>query len=191
MIVCISLNVQGLENLTMSESKTDQLKAAFLLFCKRATGSRTLPDSHKSNTDKNKISQWCGSEFICRILIGSGHLSVQTDFLKNLWSKSHYLCFFVEAFFRFTLIKSVVRSQNYVFSAPAPPLAIIPAPAPGPAIYCTLEVYCNSSTIWNMSLHPCILQTDCCKYLSKRSFRLRHRLQVSNNFGSTGSPTLP
>ena len=54
MIVCISLNVQGLENLTMSESKTDQLKAAFLLFCKRATGSRTLPYSHKSNTDKNK-----------------------------------------------------------------------------------------------------------------------------------------
>ena len=140
---------------------------------------------------KIKISQWCGSEFICRILIGSGHLSVQTDFLKNLWSKSHYLCFFVEAFFRFTLIKSVVRSQNYVFSAPAPPLAIIPAPAPGPAIYCTLEVYCNSSTIWNMSLHPCILQTDCCKYLSKRSFRLWHRLQVSNNFGSTGSATLP
>ena len=30
--------LKGLDNLTMSESKTDQLKAAFLLFCKRSTG---------------------------------------------------------------------------------------------------------------------------------------------------------
>ena len=40
--LCDSLNVSvsaaGLENLTMSESLTDQLKAAFLLHCKRSTG---------------------------------------------------------------------------------------------------------------------------------------------------------
>ncbi len=31
----LSVSQSGLENLTMSESKKDQLKAAFLLFCKR------------------------------------------------------------------------------------------------------------------------------------------------------------
>lgn len=34
----ISVSAQGLENLTMSESKGDQLKAAFLLYCKRCIG---------------------------------------------------------------------------------------------------------------------------------------------------------
>ena len=31
----MSISQAGLENLTMSESKKDQLKAAFLLFCKK------------------------------------------------------------------------------------------------------------------------------------------------------------
>jgi len=34
----VSVSVAGLDNLTMSESKTDQLKAAFLLYCKRNAG---------------------------------------------------------------------------------------------------------------------------------------------------------
>ena len=32
----LSVSQAGLENLTMSESKSDQLKAAFLLYCKRS-----------------------------------------------------------------------------------------------------------------------------------------------------------
>ena len=47
----------------------------------------------------------------------------------------------------------VLRSRNYLFSAPAPPLSIISAPAPAPAIYCNLKLYynTNSSTKRNMS----------------------------------------
>ena len=54
-------------------------------------------------------------------------------------------------------ILSVLRSPNYLFSAPtpAPLLSIISAPAltpaPAPAIYCHLKLYYNSSTIRNMS----------------------------------------
>ena len=40
---------------------------------------------------------------------------------------------------------------------------------------------------WRFFLHLSILQTYGRKHLSKRKFRLRLRLQVSNNFGSTGS----
>ena len=53
--------------------------------------------------------------------------------------------------------KTVLRSRNYLFSAPAsgsfsaPPLSIISAPAPAPAIYCHLKLYYNSSTIRNKS----------------------------------------
>ena len=39
-------------------------------------------------------------------------------------------------------------------------------------------------------LHPNILQTDLSKFLLKIKFRLRFRLYVSNNFGSTGSEKL-
>ena len=46
---------------------------------------------------------------------------------------------------------TVLRSQNYLFSAPAPTLSIIsapaPAPAPAPAINCHLKLFYNSSTI--------------------------------------------
>jgi hypothetical protein len=38
----ISISQAGLETLTMSESKKDQLKAAFLLFCKREFVSHTV-----------------------------------------------------------------------------------------------------------------------------------------------------
>ena len=58
-------------------------------------------------------------------------------------------------FFQTLRYISVLRSQNYLFSAPtpAPHLSIIsaPAPAPTPAIYCHLKLYYNSSTIRNMS----------------------------------------
>ena len=37
----LSVNQVGLDNLTMSESKTDQLKAAFLFYCKRNIGQAT------------------------------------------------------------------------------------------------------------------------------------------------------
>ena len=86
---------------------------------------------------------------------------------------------------------SVLQSQNYLFSAPAPPLSIISAPAPAPAtsIYCHFKLFYNSSTMlieveisFPSSQH---LQTDCKKYLLRRLFRLR--VQVSHNFGSTGS----
>ena len=43
---------------------------------------------------------------------------------------------------------SVLRSRNYLFSAPAPPLSIIsaaPTPAPAPAIYCHLKLYYYNS----------------------------------------------
>ena len=39
----------------------------------------------------------------------------------------------------------VLRSQNYLFSAPAPPWSLISAPAP--AIYCHLKLFYNSNTI--------------------------------------------
>ena len=44
---------------------------------------------------------------------------------------------------------AVLRSRNYLFSAPAPPLSIISAPAPAPAtaIYCYLKLFYNSITI--------------------------------------------
>ena len=81
----------------------------------------------------------------------------------------------------------MLRGWNYLLSAPAP--------ASAPAVHCHSKLYCNSSTIqctrkmfnWQFFLHPCILQTDCSKYLLKRWFWLLLRLQVSNNFGSTVS----
>ena len=60
--------------------------------------------------------------------------------------------------------------------------------------YCVLTG--NRARIWVKKyvlmegfLHPSILQTDCRKYVLKSWFRhrLQLRLQVSNNFGSTGS----
>ena len=44
---------------------------------------------------------------------------------------------------------SMLRSRNYLFSAPAPTLSIISAPAPPPAtaIYCHIKLFDNSSTI--------------------------------------------
>ena len=70
----------------------------------------------------------------------------------------------------------VLRSRNYLFSAPAPPLSIISAPAPAPAIYCNLKLYynANSSTYqtkyvsMEIFLYTSILQTDSSKYLLKR-----------------------
>ncbi|XP_023336022.1 nuclear pore complex protein Nup133 [Eurytemora carolleeae] len=53
----ISVSAQGLETLTMSESKTDQLKAAFLLFCKRSKGQaeaiiqELFPEEHVEQLD--------------------------------------------------------------------------------------------------------------------------------------------
>ena len=70
----------------------------------------------------------------------------------------------------------------------APPLSIISAPA----IYYHFKLYYNSSTIRNkfrlrfsLILASSKLTAVNNKYLLKRSFRLR--LQVSNNFGFTGS----
>ena len=66
------------------------------------------------------------------------------------------------------------------------------------SFYCTcLLLYCYQGNILHgtvpyqqrqklVFLHPSILQTDCRKYLLKRLFRL----QISINFGSTGSATL-
>ena len=97
-------------------------------------------------------------------------------------------------------IFAVLRRRNYLFSAttPAPPLCIIsaPAPPPAPAIYCHLKLFFNFyNSIVPYQLrkkliyhHSGVLQTDCSTYLLKIHFRLR--LQVSNNFGSTGSATL-
>ena len=46
----------------------------------------------------------------------------------------------------------MLQSQNYLFLAPAPPLSLISALAPDPAMYCHLKLYYNSSsTIRNMS----------------------------------------
>ena len=54
-------------------------------------------------------------------------------------------------------LQSVLRSQNYLFSAPTPPLSLIlaaapapnpvPAPALAPAIYCHLKLFFNRSTL--------------------------------------------
>ena len=47
--------------------------------------------------------------------------------------------------------KSVLRSRNYLFSAPAPALTLISAPAPAQApataMYCHLKLLYNVSTI--------------------------------------------
>ena len=45
----------------------------------------------------------------------------------------------------------------------------------------------ESTNLLEVFLHPNILQTDSSKYLLKRKFWLRFHLQVSNNFGSTGT----
>ena len=42
----LSVSQAGLDNLTMSESKKDQLKAAFLLFCKREFNQATGKKKH-------------------------------------------------------------------------------------------------------------------------------------------------
>ena len=64
----LSVSQAGLDNLTMSESKKDQLKAAFLLFCKRefnqATGiveemfplSEDTPNEPDSSLDRLVVS---------------------------------------------------------------------------------------------------------------------------------------
>ena len=46
--------------------------------------------------------------------------------------------------------KAVLRSRNYLLSAPAPLLSLILAPAPAPAhaaIYCHLKLFYKSSAI--------------------------------------------
>ena len=52
-------------------------------------------------------------------------------------------------FFVSASILPVLRSRNYLFSAPAPNLTIIsdPAPAPTTAIYWHLKLFLNTSTI--------------------------------------------
>ena len=100
--------------------------------------------------------------------------------------------------FRHVLYLSVLRSRNYLFSAPtlapAPPFSIIlaPAPAPAPALYWHLKLFYNSSTTRNMFQWRFVFILASSKltigniYLI-RSFRLW--VQVSHNFGS-GSATL-
>ena len=48
------------------------------------------------------------------------------------------LLFQITKIFASLVFKLVLRSRNYLFSAPAPPLSIISAPAPAP---CMLQPY--------------------------------------------------
>jgi hypothetical protein len=52
----MSISQAGLENLTMSESKKDQLKAAFLLFCRKEFVSFFVVMCHNSATAQLKIN---------------------------------------------------------------------------------------------------------------------------------------
>ena len=81
----------------------------------------------------------------------------------------------------FMILNAVLLSRNNLFSAPAPPLSLISATAPAPAIYCHLNLFYNSSILLEVDigfLHPSILQTDCRKYLLKNNFGSGSRSQI-------------
>ena len=73
----------------------------------------------------------------------------------------------------------MLRSQNYLFSAPAPPLSIISAPAP--ALYCHLKLFYHTKTGRNLLFF--ILASSTRTIIN--IFCSGSRSQ--NNFGFTGS----
>ena len=68
--------------------------------------------------------------------VGAGKLKVTTCYLGDT---SRFSLTFMCSY----MYPVVLRSQNYLFSAPAPPLSLILAlaPAPAPAIYCHLKLF--------------------------------------------------
>ena len=90
------------------------------------------------------------------------------------------------------LQKAVLRSGNYLFSAPAPPLSIILAlaQAPATAIYCHLNmsytVLIKDRNYLFFILASSKLTAE--NIYDKKNFGSGSRSQ--NNFGSTGSATL-
>ena len=76
---------------------------------------------------------------------------------------------------------SVLRSQNYLFSAPTPaPLSSLisaPAPAPAPAMYCNLKLFYNSNTI-PMEVYITFF------FILESSKLTAGNIHLKNNFGS-------
>ena len=147
--------------------------------CKRA---RVSPTSTVIQTHPQIWKRYGGRGASPKILpLIQGHRSLPLNLFAYYWGvrRTVQKLLLLIGFFK-VIAKVVLRSRNYLLSAPAPPLSIFsaPAPAPAPAIFChlnctiTVQQQQQHKKYVSMAsfLHPIASKLTILKYLFKKIF---------------------